>query len=405
LRNANLCQEVIAMDKWLMVLGASYDQIPMLTAARGMGLKVVAVDGDREAPGRAISDEFHAIDVMHSAEVLQVARSRGIAGIATMVSNLGMRTVAEVAHELGLPAISPGAARRATDKSSIKTVLQQAGIPVPRGIGCSRPEEAHSAIRSLGLPVMVKPADGTKGRGISLVDDAGRVEDGVVHAFRWSPGKRVIVEELVHGPTVGAECLIVDGELIPVLITDKYNTDPPWFVTLGLTTPTRLPEETCRLVEETAAAVARALELTMGAAHIDMIVQEGIPRVIDVGPRLASGPVIFEFAPRLMSVDMIECVIRMALGERPVVEKRWNGRYGASRFLIVAERGCMYTMEFPASPVEFSFFPYRELGCPVGPPRTDKDRLGCIAITGDGYHKTSERATQLAAAIKVRVAG
>ncbi|MDQ7794894.1 MAG: ATP-grasp domain-containing protein [bacterium] len=392
------------MGKWLMVLGASYDQIPMLETARSMGLQVVAVDKNPKAPGRAISDDFHPIDVMDSAAVLEAARSRDIAGITTMVSNLGMRTVAEVARELGLPAISPEAARRATDKTAIKAVLERAGVPVPGGAGCSTPEQARSVIENRGLPAVVKPADGTKGRGISLVDSQDRIGDAVAHAFRWSPGKRVIVEEQVQGPTVGAECLIVDNQLTPVLITDKFNTHPPWFVTLGLTTPSRLPEDVVRRVEETARAVARALELTMGAAHIDMIVQDGVPRVIDVGPRLASGPVIFDFAPRLMGVNMIEAVIRMALGERPVVEKRWNGRYGASRFLTAAAKGCMYTMKFPASPTCFSFYPYRELGYPVGPPRTDKDRLGCVALTGPTYEETSERADQLVEAIEVRVA-
>lgn len=393
------------MEKRLMVLGASYDQIPMLETARAMGLKVIAVDGNEAAPGRVITDEFYAVDVLDGEKVLEVARSQPVDGITTMVSNLGMRTVAEVARELGLPAISPAAARRATDKAAMKQSLAAAGIAVPRGQGCASREEACAAIEGLGLPVMVKPADGTKGRGISLVDHATRVAAAVDHAFRWSPGKRVIVEEWVDGPTVGAECLIVDGRLVPVLITDKFNTDPPWCVTLGLTTPSRLPEATRRRVETTAAAVARALELTTGAAHIDMVVQDGVPQVIDVGPRLASGPVTFDFAPRLMGVNMIEAVIRMALGLRPAVEPRWNGRYAASRFLTAGEKGCMYTLRFPASPVAFSFFPYRELGCPVAPPRTDKDRLGCITITGSSYDETFDRAGELAAAIEVRVAG
>ncbi len=393
------------MDKWMMIMGAGYDQIPMLEKARSMGLKVVAVDGREHAPGAHLADAFHRVEVLDIPKVLEIARARGIAGITTMVSNLGMRTVAVVADRLGLPSITPQAATTATDKAAIKEALSRAGVACPRGSACADLSEAMDALTELGLPLIVKPADGTKGRGIAVVrhrrDFAGSVE----HAFRWSGQGKVIIEEWLEGPTVGAECLIVDGEADPILITDKFNTEPPWCVTIGLTTPSRQPDGLKQEIEKTAKAVTRALGLTTGAAHIDMVVHEGIPKVVDVGPRLASGPVVFDFAPRLMGVDMIGCVIQMALGERPVIRKRWSGKFGASRFVTAPEAGCMFDLVFPAAPRRFAFYPYKPLGTPVAPPRSDSDRLGCVAIVGDTYEDAWKQANALLAGIQVRIAG
>ncbi|MFO7866022.1 MAG: ATP-grasp domain-containing protein [Candidatus Aminicenantes bacterium] len=392
------------MSKTIMILGASYDQIPMIEKANEKELKVISIDGNREAPGFAIADEHHCVEVMDSEKVLEIARQKKIDGITTMVSNLGMRTVAYVASQMNLPAIPVESAKAATDKVEIKKILQKGHVPVPKGISCRHYEEAKEKINELDFPVIVKPVDGTKGRGLVMVENEKILKKNINYSLTFSPSKRLIIEEWIDGPTVGAECLIVDGELEPILLTDKYNTKPPECVTLGLTTPSDLPEVVQEKVIETAKGVAKALGLNTGAAHIDMVVDKGRPKVIDVGPRLASGPVIFDFAPNIMGVDMIGAIIDMALGETPVIRKRWNGKYGAERFLPPSDKGCMYTINFPKVNRKFAYYPYKELGVPVNRPKSDNDRIGCFSIVADSYKEAVEEADSLLQRIHVDIA-
>jgi biotin carboxylase len=387
-----------------MILGASYDQIPMIEKANEKGLQVISIDGNCEAPGFAIADEHYCVEVMDSEKVLEIARQKKIDGITTMVSNLGMRTVAYVASQMNLSSIPLESARAATDKVEIKKILQKGGVPVPKGIGCRHYEEAKEKIKELNFPVIVKPVDGTKGRGLVMVEHEKILEKNINWSLTFSPSKRLVIEEWIDGPTVGAECLIVDGELVPVLLTDKYNTKPPDCVTIGLTTPSNLPEIVQEKVKETARGVAEALGLNTGAAHIDMVVDKGQPKVIDVGPRLASGPVIFDFAPNIMGIDMIGAIIDMALGETPAIKKRWTGKFGAERFLPPAEKGCMYTINFPVTDREFAYYPYKELGVPVRKPKSDNDRMGCFSIVADSYKEASEEADSLLKNIQVDIA-
>jgi biotin carboxylase len=391
------------MSKTIMILGASYDQIPMIQRANQKGLKVISIDGNSEAPGFAIADEHECVDVMNSEKILEMARKKKIDGITTMVSNLGMRTVAYVAHEMGLPSIPVESAKTATDKHEIKKTLQKDNIPVPKGFSCSHYEEAKEKIQELDFPFIAKPVDGTKGRGLIMVKNEEKLEENINYSLKFSPSKKLIMEEWIEGPTVGAECLIVNGELIPILLTDKYNTKPPECVTIGLTTPSNLPKKIQGKVIETAKSVARALRLNTGAAHIDMVIDNEQPKVIDVGPRLASGPVIFDFAPNIMGVDMIGSVIAMALGETPVVKKRWNGKYGAERFLPPTDKGCMYTINFPKTDKEFAYFPYKELGVPVKKPKSDNDRIGCFSIVADSYEEAANDADHLLEEIEVDI--
>lgn len=392
------------MNERIMILGASFDQIPMIAKANAMGLYVIAVDGNPQAPGFSIADETHTIEVMETDRILALAQKRKIDGITTMVSNLGMRTVAEVSKVLGLTAIAPDAAKMATDKTIIKSELEKAGVPVPVGLQVSTSDEALEKADQFTFPVIVKPADGTKGRGIARADDAQTLHRAVENALTFSPGRTIVIEELIEGPTVGAEGLVIDGTFQPVLLTDKFNTEPPHFVTLGLTTPSNLPKDVQKRVGDTAARVAETLRMTTGAGHIDMVIDtDGTPKVIDVGPRLASGPVIFDFALNLMGVDMIQSVIRMSLGQKVTLSPSWNGEYGCSRFLSAATPGCMYNIDFPSINGDFSFYPYKVLGQPVTEPESDTDRIGCITITATTYEAAIQKADALLAKTQVDI--
>ncbi len=392
------------MEKWIMILGAGFDQLMIIKTAKSMGLKVVVVDRDKDAPGFRMCDESHNVDIMDFDKVLNISREKKISGITTMVSNLGMRTVAYVAEKMNLPSIPPKAAQAATDKKTIKKLLKEGGVPIPEGFSASSYEEALDRLHKVHFPVIVKPVDGTKGRGINAASAEGELQYGIDQALKYSPAGNVIVEEWIDGPTVGAECLIIDGILEPIIITDKYNTPPPKCVTVGLNAPARLSDPVRKRVKDTARKVAEVLGLNTGAAHIDMIVDNNdVPRVIDVGPRLASGPVIFDFVPNLLGVNMIQAVIQMAIGEKPQIEKIWNGKYAASRFLTVSEKGYMYRIEIPKTQRGFTFYQFKELGEVVRPPLSDTDRIGCITIKEDSYEKVVKDADKLLDAIKVSV--
>lgn len=81
--------------------------------------------------------------------------------------------------------------------------------------------------------------------------------------------------------------------------------------------PTMLKDKDIKNVERIVKDIHQKLGMDMGASHIDFIFDNGIPRVIDIGPRLAGGPLIFELIQKTKNIDMISYVIEQSLGEVP----------------------------------------------------------------------------------------
>lgn len=86
----------------------------------------------------------------------------------------------------------------AGDKELTKTLLEQASIPVPRGIVVQTWSEAVDALERIGAPVVVKPLDGRQGQGVSL---NLMTPEEVAHAFHIAKefSDYVLVEELYEG--------------------------------------------------------------------------------------------------------------------------------------------------------------------------------------------------------------
>ena len=86
----------------------------------------------------------------------------------------------------------------ASDKQLTKTLLEQAGVPVPAGSTVTTLAEAQRVARRLGGPATIKPLDANQGKGVTTTcTTPEEVEAAFAHARKY--GRHVIVEEFLAG--------------------------------------------------------------------------------------------------------------------------------------------------------------------------------------------------------------
>jgi len=98
-------------------------------------------------------------------------------------------------------------------KDLTKTLLADAGLPVPRGAVVRSASEAVEEARRMRGPVVLKPLDGNHGRGVSI--DL-KTEEEIRRGFELAAvhGRRVIVEDFYPGHD--HRFLVINGEVIAV---------------------------------------------------------------------------------------------------------------------------------------------------------------------------------------------
>ncbi len=194
-------------------------------------------------------------------------------------------SVRDILELLGLPYLGtdPRASRIAWSKPGAKTIVQRAGLVTPRfvtlpqslfrDLGAGRVLEAITT--HLGMPLVVKPAEGGSALGVSLVTRADDLPRAMVECFAY--GDTAMIETAVMGVELAVSVVDMgDGPvaLPPVeIVTDgPYDYDARY--NPGRTeyfTPARLASDIAARVAEAALRAHRAL----GLRHIsrtDLIV-------------------------------------------------------------------------------------------------------------------------------------
>jgi D-alanine-D-alanine ligase len=185
--------------------------------------------------------------------------------------------------------------RLAWDKPSAKAVLREAGIPTPDWVAL--PHERFSELGAvavldritsrLGMPVMVKPAQGGSGLGAAVVRDEGSLPAAMVGCFAYD--STALVERYITGMDVAVSVIdLGDGpQALPAVEIVPRNGvyDYAARYTAGLTTwhtPARLDHSVAVDVAETAIAAHEALKLR-DLSRVDLIVDaSGKAHVLEV---------------------------------------------------------------------------------------------------------------------------
>jgi cyanophycin synthetase len=145
--------------------------------------------------------ERHAIGTS-TAAVLAAAHRRGIPSLR-LTEDANLFQLGWGSRQKRLQATITGATNHvavgiASDKQLTKTLLDQAGVPVPAGATVTTLEQALREARRLKGPVTVKPLDANQGKGVTVncvtPEDVERA-----FAFAREYGRRVIVEEFLQG--------------------------------------------------------------------------------------------------------------------------------------------------------------------------------------------------------------
>ena len=114
---------------------------------------------------------------------------------------------------------------------------------------------------------------------------------GYAYSRRESRGGAVMIEEYLEGPEFSVEVMVIDGEPHVLQITDKLTTGAPHFVEMGHSQPARQTEEAKEKITDLACRAVKAVGISCGPAHVEMILTKQGPKMVELGARMGAHPV------------------------------------------------------------------------------------------------------------------
>ncbi|WP_437624125.1 ATP-grasp domain-containing protein [Sorangium sp. So ce1151] len=327
--------------------GTTYEAIQK---AQAWGCRIVFVTMERPFyAGLADNPVELADEVIECDTYDPVAILRAIAGVQAdaiiSFDDYHLPVAALCAMSLGLPHPDVGSLIAARYKDFTRQRL--AGVP-----GAVRSQRfTESALReadlaALDYPLVVKPVDESGSVSVRLCRGPRDVVEALAQFGRhqvnlrgYKPVRALLLEEYVEGEEYSCE-LLWDREREGwkvVGITKKILAPPPYFVEAGHVFPADLPSELAQRIEQRVLSWLAALGLRCAAAHVELRVQDGEPRLIEINPRLA-GDFITKLVYWSTGVDMVEHYLAFHMRSRRAVPPQPIRHAAAAiRFFLTSE--------------------------------------------------------------------
>lgn len=303
--------------KTILLLGGSAQQVVAIDTARRLGYRAVLCDYLTDNPGQFHADTFYLVSTTDMETVLDVARKEKVDGVLAYASDPAAPTAAYVAEKLGLPTNPYASVDILCNKDKFRRFLKENGFNAPMAGGYSTEEEAIHYFGKYRLPVIVKPVDSSGSKGATVLRAWDGLEAALEHAFAFSRGHRVIMEEYIekkHPYLIGGDIFVVNGKIMlwGLLNCHRDNHVNP-LVPVGKSYPLLLDDADRANVEKTLQDIVDKLGIRFGAMNVELIVDyNGRVWPIDIGPR-NGGNMIPDLLGMIFGIDVVEMTVKAAM--------------------------------------------------------------------------------------------
>ncbi len=321
--------------------------------------------------------------------VLAVHARKRIDAVLCLI-DIRLIEAARIAARLGVRHISPATAALLRDKFRVRCALADCGLAQPEFAAAYSTQVIPLAARRLGLPVLIKPVDGYGSQNIVVLRHPEDLDpllspldellpSGADYGLGVKAGDRVLIERFMSGRVVGCDTLSSGGRHRLLGVHEKLFYPPPSFAIRGGSfTPN------CAAlgdIERYVFAALDAVGFDWGAAHTEVMLTAGGPRIIEINPRLVGAKIarLVGFSlGRSLHADLIALhagePVPNVPGPRPSV--------GVSRWIAAAEKGILTEVEMPHcddARIRCTEI-LKQAGDLVGPPLENVDRIGYVMV-------------------------
>jgi len=363
-----------------------------IAACVSRGYGVIVLDKDPIAYAGFNVDHFISCDVTDVEGAMSLALSYiskhglAIAGVVGW-TDTGVYLVAQLALELGLPGTHPDKVAAVKDKVETRKLLEMVEGANPSYRIGHTVADLEDAILSVGVPCILKYPGASGGRGIIKIDDEPDDINALYIRFRslCDPSKdavfkhqlsQFLVEKQVRGSEHSIAGMVYKGKVTILAIVDK-QVEPQ----VGYQYRNSLPSGLPILVQNQMCEIARKAILKSGTEscgfHVDIMVENNIPYVLEIGGRLGGECINSHIIPMASgnAVKPYEMLIDIVTGKDVTFDEDYRTRltrpacmlslYSTRYGRITAMHGLDTCRELPGVK---SVLQVRKVGDTISPP-------------------------------------
>jgi biotin carboxylase len=218
------------MGKIIMVLAGTYWQIPIVQKIKSLGYKSLVVNLYKDSPAFEYSDFSVIADILDKNKCLQIAKEYNIDAIISEECDIAMPTVAFIAEQMKLSALSVEHALLFTNKYMMSYHCKKINFSSPEYELCRNKEEVKQFYKKNNQnKIIIKPIDSNSSRGVFIVHSTEDINNNFSESLSFSKNEKVVLaEEYIQGTEFTVDGIVINRKHYSLAISEKkhYNHNP-----------------------------------------------------------------------------------------------------------------------------------------------------------------------------------
>ncbi len=304
--------------KKILILGGSHRDIPLIKASQELGYFVITL-GDRDYYlGHRYADNYYKVNFNDLTAIKKIIKNQKIDYILPGCGEESYLNVVQIAQELGIGNFDTlETAKLVHNKWKFKEFCLENSISTPNGFYYTN----NSRLDNLEFPIVVKPTNLSGGRGVEVVYNLKDLKISLLKAKEFSD--EIFLEEFIDGELI-AYSIFLKNQKIIYGFTGKDDTyKNKYLITSAY--PIQLEEEVLNKLQSDIEKLAELLSLVDGMFHLQIIIKEKTPYIIDVTRRIPGDfyPNLIEYCDKIeYSKAVVKAYIGKELKDELIITKK-----------------------------------------------------------------------------------
>lgn len=305
----------------ILILGVGRWQMPIISKAKNLGLRVVAADAHPDAPGFALSDIPIVCDIRDANVILQKIRNLKIQGVLCDQTEVPLMAASDVAAALGLPHTPKEVLLRAMQKPLMRECWERAGVFIPKFKKILDLKSLQNYAKEIGFPLITKPANSCGSQGVRVSECESDLPEAFQFAFSHTKSNQIIAEEYVLGREYTVEAFSNQGVVHLLAISQKTKPESNYQVSTLLEYPPDLSDADLLSIENLVKKAVASLGITDGPSHSEVIFSKTGPVMVETAARGGGFRISSDIIQLASGFDHLAALISLALGEEVIVPR------------------------------------------------------------------------------------
>ena len=312
-----------------------YASVHCVMSLRQLGYEVVIINNNPET----VSTDFDTGDRLYfeplsPEDVLDIIKIEKPIGVVVAFGGQTAIKLTKTLAQHNIPILGSSADTidMAEDRERFDALLERSGIKRPKGHTIMTTEEALTAARELGYPVLMRPSYVLGGQNMIIAYCDEDIEEYMAIILSHKQDNPVLIDKYLSGMEIEVDA-ICDGEniLIPGIMEHVERTGIHSGDSIAVYPASDIDDDMSAKIVATTETLCRELN-ALGLINLQYILMDGEIYVIEVNPR-ASRTV--PYISKVTGVPMCDLATKVSLGYKLVDLGFGTGLYKPSPYVAV----------------------------------------------------------------------